>query len=216
MNLVKRFTAHAFEALKIFNEDGFKIGIKNFWVIIKRIFYEQSEYEILAYSLSTPISLPSLPNQLVIHRVRTKEEIIKFGRLEGFSRFIPGNIAWLRKVFDEDGIGFMVFDANQVVACGWISLIMNPNLMQISPPLSAGDAYFHTLFVSPAYRGKKIAMALVAQRLQYLQQHNYKRALTAINVNNLSVRTVYKNTGFHQLKKIKYSRFLFWAKLDGF
>ena len=210
--LIQRLFQHLARIFKIFKEEGGRAGLARLGRVIKQVFYVQSGYIILAYTLSDQVPLPTPKPGLVVRQVTTSEEIARLGVVVKRSSRRPGYINWLRKIFNNGSIGFIAWQNDQPVGWCWTSPKAKPNITvtHVQVPLRPGDIYVHTLVVSPTHRRQGIGQALLSYHLRFVREHGYKRVITVVRKDNISSLSLFKKIGYIHIGEMTHARILFW------
>jgi len=97
----------------------------------------------------------------------------------------------LLKALKKEPDGMFVAEVKGQVI-GWLWITINTNFV-------TGERYatLRSLALSPEWRGKKIAHSLVEFGIDYCRQRGAKWITGKVHVNNLPMRVLYRNTGFH-------------------
>jgi GNAT superfamily N-acetyltransferase len=206
VHLLKQLSYHLIDSVRTFKEKGVRAGLGKLGRTMARIFYQWSEYIIVAKALSERVHLPNLSSGLVIHQVTTHEEIAGMSSITD----LANNMERFHRMFDNGSIGFIAFQNDQAVGCAWTSQKIDPTMIRVQVPLRPGDACVHNLFVSPTHRGQGIGQALVSQRLRFLREHGYERAVAAVLKDNIPALRVDEKMGYTQIGEMMHTRILFW------
>lgn len=198
---------------KTFDEDGLSKGIKRLTYVIGRIFYNRFDYLILAHPLD---KIGSSVNKLglSIRQINRAEDISALEAIEGLSHFIPGHIEWLGRVYDTGGIGVVAWHDDKPIGCSWISPQLTDDLMQIEIPITPKEAYIHTHFVSPNYRGRGVGKILAAHCLNFLRNNDYDRGVMIVRKENTPALKADMKIGYRPVGEVTHTRFLFWDSND--
>ncbi|MBN2284943.1 MAG: GNAT family N-acetyltransferase [Tissierellales bacterium] len=212
MYLVKRLFQDLIKIVYTLKNEGLKVGILSFGEVIRRIVYSKAEYYLMAHNLDLTHMKSNLTtgSKLVIRQIKSHEDIEGLSPLRGLSDFIPDPINWMKKVFDDGGIGFIAFYGNQPIGCGWISFKITPELMRIPVTLKPGDAYLHALFVMGDKRNLGGGRVLAVHRLSYLKEKGFKRGMITVLKNNTPALRVHQILGYDYIGEIIHTRFLLW------
>lgn len=205
MHLLRQFLYQLAASLKALWEKGLSPGTAELGRTLLRIFYQRSEYVVIANELSHQVFRPSPNPGLVIRQLTRREEISEIGQIVGLV-----DMARFYQMFDRGSIVFIACQDGQIAGCCWVSERVDQNVNRVQPPLQPGDACVHDLFVSPAYRSQGIGRALISQRLKFLQELGYKRAIGAVLKGNAPAFKINEKTGHIHIGEMSHTRILFW------
>lgn len=174
--------------------------------IVARIFYQHAEYLILTHTLSACATTAGTQSGLTIRQATTRDLIASLSPIVG-----SADMARFYKLFEAGSIAFIASDNCQTVGCCWASQEADPsvNRVQAALPLYPGDAYMHDLFVSPTYQRRGIGQSLLTHCLEYLHESGYKRAVAAVDKDNLPSLELTSKTGFKVIGELSHVRTLF-------
>ncbi len=204
MHLAKQLLYQLLASLRTFQEQGLRAGLVALGQTILRIFYQQSEYIVIANVLSGRVIQLNPEPDLVIRQIPDREEIAKLSQIAN-----QADVARFYEMFDRGSIAFGAFQNDQIVGCCWASQ-KTQSVNRVQPPLRPGDACVHDLFVSPEHRGQKIGRTLISHRLHFLRERGYKRAVGAILKGNAPAFKINEITGHTHISEMSHTRILFW------
>jgi ribosomal protein S18 acetylase RimI-like enzyme len=97
----------------------------------------------------------------------------------------------LRKAMEKNPDGMFVVEADGRVV-GWLWITINTNF-------TTGERYanFRSLALAPEWRGEELARSLVEFGIDYCRQRDAGWITGKVHVDNLPMRVLYRETGFH-------------------
>jgi GNAT superfamily N-acetyltransferase len=209
VRLLKSLFYHLLEVIRTFQAEGGSAGLARLGEAVRRIFYVQSEYWVVALTLSDQtIRLEPLPG-LVMVQVKDKENLDLIASLATSADRVR-----FYQMFARGSFAFMARQDDRLVGWVWASDQIETHLNRSHTPLCSGDVCLHDLLVLPAYRGQGIGQRLVADRLQFFLGQGYKRSVASIAKENIASLTVVKKAGYIRIGESYHTRFLFWNRFE--
>jgi ribosomal protein S18 acetylase RimI-like enzyme len=97
----------------------------------------------------------------------------------------------LRKAMEREPEGMFVAEADGRVV-GWLWITINTNF-------TTGERYanFRSLALDPEWRGEELARSLIEFGIDYCRQHDAGWITGKVHVDNLPMRVLYRDAGFH-------------------
>jgi GNAT superfamily N-acetyltransferase len=97
----------------------------------------------------------------------------------------------LAKALQKEPDGMFVMEVEGQIV-GWLWITMNTNFV-------TGERYatFRSLALSPGWRGRQNARSFVEFGIDYCRQRGANWITGKVHVNNLPMRVLYRDTGFH-------------------
>jgi len=208
MHLLKQLAYRLIAAARVFREKGPSAGLVELGKTVWRVFYQRAKYIAMAKELSKQAFPATGGPDLTIRRATTREEVLALSPIADLA-----DMARFQRMFDQGSVPLIALQSGQTVGYGWISHRIDRRTNRLQPPLGPGDACLHDLFVSPAYRGRGIAQALVARRLQFLREEGYTRSIIAVAQGNAPALRVAEKAGYRPVGEMSHTRVLFWERL---
>ena len=213
--LVKNQYSSRSEELKIVIDKIVWPDVQKLERVIKLMLFKKVDMFIIAYELSGKIRFPGLRSDLKINSIISHEQIASLKEVVGLSNYKPYNtINWLHRIFKNGSIGLIALNNDHPIGCCWASEKTPSNLFPgVRIPLERGDVCVHTLFVSQLNRRQQVGKALASNRLRFLQNRGYKRAVATVEKDNLAALETDKKIGYVTIGEISGFRLLFWSRI---
>ena len=132
---------------------------------------------------ATPADLPAIvPFEIEIARISFPEDPVTDPDVHRKK---------LRKAMERNPDGMFVAEADGRVV-GWLWITINTNF-------TTGERYatFRSLASDPEWRGEELARSLVEFGIDYCRQHAAGWITGKVHVDNLPMRVLYREVGFH-------------------
>jgi len=96
-------------------------------------------------------------------------------------------------------VGREIVHSSWVREGGAIDYFVEP---PIESELRSGEAYFHTAYTSPTWRGKMIHSAVLREKLLYARRAGFRRAYSLVDADNIPSRKGVERLGWHVAARI--------------
>lgn len=208
MHLLRQLVCRLAMLGSVFRKNGLRAGLAELTRTVSHVLYRRGDYIVMANNLTVELVLPHPQPGLVIRGVTAREELADLSALVDLvdlSRFY--------RMFERGSHAFIAWQNDQPVGYAWASQVVDRSVHGVQPPLRAGDACLHDLYVSPTHRRQGIGQALIVHRLQFLRDRGCQRAIIAVERDNVPAMKANGKTGYTAVGEISHARFLFWERL---
>jgi ribosomal protein S18 acetylase RimI-like enzyme len=203
-DVLTTITDRARDCTAVIAQEGWRRGLQRVVKEVLPLPFRRIEYVITARLLTEPIAIPQ-PRLPVTIRLATPADLDKFNGVATFSE-----LKAYAKRFARGHICFVALYQDKLVGYNWAAAEVDPELEGAPVRLQPGDAYVGYAFTAPAYRGQRIAPAMSAHRLRYLQEKGYRRAIAIVDVKNKAAQTIHRRVGYQEVDRATFQRILWW------
>ena len=209
--LLKQLSCRVSDSLQRFRDEGIQAGLAQLGCTGARILHQQADYVVVANTLAEFTITPEQRSGLVIRQAATSEEIARLSPIAD-----SADIARFYKLIENGSTAFAAYQNDQPVGYCWASeeIDKSVNRIQAALRLRPGDAYTHDLLVSPAYRGRGLGESLLSHCLDYLRECGYRRAVAAIQTDNIPSLKLNRKIGYEVIGRLQHTRILFWDHFE--
>lgn len=193
---------------KAWHNKDWRTGFTTLLGLATRFFYASGEFVVYCYSLPNRYQPPALDPGLEIRPVNSAQE---FSYLEAITEAVD-----MARFYEMDAQGsscFFALHQDRVAGYTWTSIKNNLAANRVQPPLQAGEALIHDIFVAPEFRRQGIAEALLTYQMNVLFSQGFIRALTGVDLDNKASLRLQEKLGAERLTTMTYKRILFWRWL---
>lgn len=180
---------------------------------IKKYFFRHEHRFITCRLVEDPIPEIQPPHNIIIRKATLADlneisQLIYGDKRPHYKKEIPD---WIAKGYPI----YVALDGERIVGYGCVVLEppLNRSILDEAVHFQENDAWGADAFVHPAYRGKNIYPALMAEQNKCLITAGYKRIIGEVVSNNLSSRSSLNKIGAKIIKEMTYTNFLFFRML---
>lgn len=170
---------------------------------LRTFLYCRIEYFVLTRSLEEP--LPSLEARVPItYRVAEPDDLSCLR-----DAVLPSQLAYFRKRLAHGRVCILALYQDNLTAYGWVTDKVTFEIDNLQLQLGPGDAYLDDIYTLPAYRRQGIGGGLHLERLQYLKERGFKRAVLIVRMDNVPALRIGKKLGYQEADRLSFRRILF-------
>jgi GNAT superfamily N-acetyltransferase len=194
------------DAVYHFRHGGFTQATRWLIEVFRTMPYNHIEWVVLARSLEAP--LPSFnPGLPLTFRIAGPDELSLLNDLVP-----PSELTYFRRRLSHGRSCCIATYEQDIVGYGWVTAEVDYDIDNLELHLGDGDVYQDDLFTAPAYRGHGIGRALDKERLEYMRERGFNRAVKIVRIDNVPALKLSKANGWLEVDRMTFRRLLFWRK----
>jgi len=169
---------------------------------LRTFLYHHIEYIVFTRSLEEP--LPSLEARVPItYRVAEPDDLSYLRDV-----VLPSQFEYMSKRLAHGRVCTLALYQDNLTAYGWVTDKVTFEIDNLQLRLGPGDAYVDDIYTLPAYRRQGIGGALHLERLQYLKERGFKRAVLIVRMDNVPALRIDKKLSYQEADRLTFRRIL--------
>jgi GNAT superfamily N-acetyltransferase len=185
--------------------DGAKAILLLLWKEVLQLPYRRMGFVVFGYSLTNP--LPEVKSRAVVEIRPFTAGDLDFVRRE----HLPSEANLCAQHMAHGHQGFVAFIEGKMAGYAWMS--NDATLERVALRFEPGDILVSDAFTAPASRGKGVQAILTQARLQWAQEHGYRRVLAYIEIHNApSLKVWREKMNAEIIAHIVFTRIGFWRR----